>query len=75
MEYSNWYNDPFNNLLKEFQAKQKCFSRYDKKGQLICTVAKDGRKQKPCRYYYRNVLTKKCLFLEVGGLCLGREGD
>ena len=75
MEYSNWYNDPFNDLLKDFQSKQKVFSRFNKKGKLSCTVTKDGRKQKSCRYYYRNGLTKKCLFLEEGLFCLAREGD
>jgi len=75
MEYENWYNNPFVHKLLTDYKKRESLSRFNNKGKLVCTKAKDGRKQKSCRYYYRNGLTKKCLFLEKGLLCEAREED
>jgi len=75
MEYENWYNDPFvGGMLKDFE-KQEDYGKYNARGEHICTLVRDGRKQKICRYYYRNGLTKKCLFLGNGLLCEAREED
>ena len=68
MGIENWYNAPF--MIKNCtQNEDTDFRHYDKQGNLICTQAHDGRKQKKCCYYYRNAKTRKCLFLESGGTC------
>ena len=71
-EYSNWYNDPFASLFEKFE-EQESLSKFNRQGKLVCTVAHDGRKQKKCKYYFRNNTTKKCLFIDKGYICGARE--
>ena len=72
-EFSNWYNDPFNDNSSKRKTEKKNLQIYNDRGRLTCRYAHDGRKQKACYYYYRNAKTKKCLFLEANFKCSAKE--
>jgi len=76
MEFENWYNDPFNiNQIYTIKKVDGIDHRIYKYNKLRCAVAKDGRKQKSCNYYFRNRNTHKCLFLMCQNECIAGEGN
>ena len=72
MEIENWYNDPFNDGKSKKKSLKKDLRVY-RFGKLSCKHAHDGRKQKTCKYYYRNAVTKKCLSLENDFKCTAKD--